>query len=46
MIWSTSGIHSLAALLAAVRYDTESFSASVLPDIEKDICDGKRRKTL
>jgi hypothetical protein len=27
-------------------YDTELFYASVLPDIERNLCDGKRRKTL
>jgi hypothetical protein len=33
-------------LPAAVRYTTESFFASVLLDIERDLCDGKRRKAL
>jgi histone-lysine N-methyltransferase SETMAR len=29
-----------------VRYDAEFFCASVLPDIERNLCDGKHRKTL
>jgi hypothetical protein len=46
IIWSTSGIRSLLALLAGMRYDVEFFCASVLPGIERNLCDGKRRKTL
>jgi hypothetical protein len=46
VIWSKSGIHSLVALPAQVRYNTEFFCVSVLPDIEKNPCDGKRRKTF
>jgi hypothetical protein len=44
IIWSTSGIHSLLALLAGMRYDAEFFYASILPDIERNLCDGNRRK--
>jgi hypothetical protein len=29
-----------------MRYDAEFFDASVLPDIERNLCDGKRRETL
>jgi hypothetical protein len=46
VIWSTSGIHSLLALPAGVRCDTEFFCASVLLDIQRNLCDGKHRKTL
>jgi hypothetical protein len=46
MILSTSGIHSLLASLAGMRYNGEFFDGSVLPDIERNLCDGKRRKTL
>jgi hypothetical protein len=46
IIWSTSGIHSFLVLPTEVWYNTEFFSASVLPDIERNLCDGKRRKTL
>jgi hypothetical protein len=45
-IWSTSGIHSLLALPAGMRYDAEFFYASVLPDIERNLYDGKPGKTL
>jgi hypothetical protein len=37
---------SLLALPAGVRYNPEFFCASVLPDIERNRCYGKRRKTL
>jgi hypothetical protein len=33
-------------LTAGMRYDAEFFCASVLPAIERNLCDGKRRKTL
>jgi hypothetical protein len=46
IICSTSGIHSLLASPAWMRYDAEFFYASVMTDIEKNLCDGKRRKTL
>jgi hypothetical protein len=46
IIWSTSGVHSLLALPAGVRNDAEFFCASVLPDIERNLCDGKQRKTV
>jgi hypothetical protein len=46
IIWSTSGIHSLLVLPAGVRYDAEFFCASVLSDVEKNLCQGSRRKTL
>jgi hypothetical protein len=29
-----------------MRYDAEFFYVSVLTDLERNICDGKRRKTL
>jgi hypothetical protein len=44
IILSTSGINSLRALLTGMRYDAEFFRASVLPDVERNLCDGKRRK--
>jgi hypothetical protein len=44
IIWSTFGIHSLPALPAGVRYDAEFFCAYVLPDMERNLCDGKHRK--
>jgi hypothetical protein len=46
IIWSTSGVHSLVALPTGVRNDAEFFCASVLPDIERNLCDGKHRKTV
>jgi hypothetical protein len=46
IIWSTSGIHSLLALPAGVRYDAEFFCAFVLPDVERNLCDDKHWKTL
>jgi hypothetical protein len=33
-------------LPAGPRYNAEFFCVSVLPDIEKNLCDGKRKKTL
>jgi hypothetical protein len=45
-IWSMSGIHSLLALTAGVRYNTKFFCPSVLADIERSLCDGKLRKTV
>jgi hypothetical protein len=44
MMWSMSAIHSLLALRVGVRYDTKTICASVFPDIERNLCDGKRRK--
>jgi hypothetical protein len=41
-----SGIHSLLALPVGMWYDAEFFCASVLPDIERNLCDGKQRKRL
>jgi hypothetical protein len=46
IIWSTFGIHSFLILPAGMRYDAEIFVASVLPDIERNLCDGNRRKML
>jgi hypothetical protein len=46
MVWLTSGIHSHLPLPAGGRYDAEFFFASVLPDIERNLCDGKHKKTL
>jgi hypothetical protein len=46
VIWSTSGILSLLALPAGMQYDAEFFCLSVLPDIERNLCDGKHRKML
>jgi hypothetical protein len=46
IIWSMSGIHRFLALRAGTRYDAEFFCAIVFSDIERDLCDGKRRKTL
>jgi hypothetical protein len=46
IIWLTSGIHSLLPLPAGIPYDAQFFRASVLLDIERNLCDGKRRKTL
>jgi hypothetical protein len=39
-------MHSLLALPDGVRYDEEFFCASILPDIERNLCDGKHSKTL
>jgi hypothetical protein len=44
--WLTSGIDSLLALSAGMWYDTTFFCASVLPDIKRNLCDGKGKKTL
>jgi hypothetical protein len=41
-----SGIHNLLVLPAGMRDDAEFFCAFVLPGIERNLCDGKRRKTL
>jgi hypothetical protein len=41
IIWSTSGIHSLLAWPAGMRYDPEFFCVSVLPDIKRNLCDGR-----
>jgi hypothetical protein len=46
LIWSPSGIHSFLALLSRVRYNTEFFCTFVLPNIERSLCDGKRKKRL
>jgi hypothetical protein len=46
IIWSTSGIQILLALTAGMRHNTELFYVSVLLDIERNLCDGKRRKTV
>jgi hypothetical protein len=46
MVWSTFGIHNLLALPAGMPYDAEFFCASVLPHIERNLCDGKHGKTL
>jgi hypothetical protein len=46
IIWLTSGIHNLLTLPAGMRYDAGFFCASVLPDIERNLCGGKRRKML
>jgi hypothetical protein len=40
------GIPSLLGSPAGMQYDAEFFCASVLPDIERNLCDGKHRKTL
>jgi hypothetical protein len=45
-VWSTAGIHNLLVLSAVMRYNAQSFCASVLSDIESNLCDSKRRKTL
>jgi hypothetical protein len=44
IIWSMSVIHSLPALFAGVWYDAEFFYPSILPDLEKKLCEGTRRK--
>jgi hypothetical protein len=41
-----SGIQSLLALPAGMRFGAELFCASVLPDNERNLCGGKRRKTV
>jgi hypothetical protein len=41
-----SGTHNLLALLARMQQDAESVCAYVLPHIERNLCDGKRRKTF
>jgi hypothetical protein len=46
MIYSRSGIHSLLAFLAGMRYDAAFFWASILPDIERKLWDSKRRRTF
>jgi hypothetical protein len=46
IIFSTPGIHSLFALPAGVRYSAEFFCRSVLPDLERNLCEGTHRKTL
>jgi hypothetical protein len=46
IIWSTSNIHSVPALPAGRRYDAKFLCASILPDIERNLCDGRRKKTL
>jgi hypothetical protein len=46
IVESIPGIHNLLVLPARMPYDAESFSPAVLPDIERNLCDGKRRKTL
>jgi hypothetical protein len=38
--------HNLLTLSAGVRYDAEFFCTSILPDLEKNICEGTRIKTL
>jgi hypothetical protein len=40
------GIRSLLTLVAEMRFDAEFFCASVLLDIERNLCDGKRKRTL
>jgi hypothetical protein len=44
-IWSAAGTGSLLALSARLRYDAEFFCPSVLPDFEKNIYEGSRRKS-
>jgi hypothetical protein len=46
IIWSMSGIHSFLALPTGVPYDAEFFRASVLPNIERNLCDGQHMKML
>jgi hypothetical protein len=46
IIWSISGVHSLLALSAGMRYDAEFFCAFVLLEIKSNLCDGKHRNTL
>jgi hypothetical protein len=46
IIRPTPGIHSLFALPAGVRCNAKFLCASVLPDIERNSCHGKHRKTL
>jgi hypothetical protein len=43
--WVGVGIYSVLVLPVVVRYDAEFFYASVLPDIEKNLRNGKRRET-
>jgi hypothetical protein len=46
IIWLASGIHTLHALPTGMRYDAAFFCACVLPDIERNLSDGKRKKML
>jgi hypothetical protein len=46
IIWLTFGIQSFLALPADMRYDAEFFYTSVLPDIERNLCDSKRMKAV
>jgi hypothetical protein len=46
IIWSTSGIHSVLALPARTPCEAGFFYASVLPDIERNLRDGRPKKAL
>jgi transposase len=46
IIWSTKGIHSLLALQHGTTYNTSYFCGTVMPDLVKNLCTQRRRKTL